>query len=323
MKVLLIDADGKYPNRALMVISQYHKGRNDKVFLKKGLEPTLPLDCLNPNIAYMSCIFDWNRQKVLSFAEQLKSVCDVVSGGSGISLSSFLPNEVEHLMPDYELYGIDYSIGFTSRGCIRNCPFCIVPKKEGTIRDNAPISEFLHPSHRKLILYDNNFLASPKWHYNLIDIINLKIKVSFNQGLDIRLIDHENARLLAKTRLTDDQFRRRRIYYSWDLPQCEDQVLEGIRTLKKAGFNGASQMCYVLVGFNTTYQDDLHRIHTLIKEDVLPFVMTYNYRKDSYYPYLSRWVNKRYYKVIPWEKFDRGNSQQIIKELENKGLDAE
>jgi len=316
MKVLLVDADSKYPNLPLMKISRRHKAVGDSVFLKRDLKNIFPLDCLNPDKIYLSCIFDWNSKRVRDFIKKVNSRCVVEFGGSGLDLIKSLDEETEHLMPDYDLYGIDYSIGFTSRGCIRSCPFCIVPRKEGKIRDHAPISEFLDPSHKKLLLYDNNFLASPKWHENLKEIINRKLKVSFNQGLDIRLIDRENAEMLSKAHLTDDQFRRKRIYYSWDFPQIENQVLKGIRTLKNAGFNGNSQMCYVLIGFNTSYEEDLHRINTLIKEGVKPFVMVYNYRKDSYYPHLSRWINRRYYKVFPWHKFDCGNSQEIIRKME-------
>jgi len=167
-----------------MKISAYHKMKGDSV----------GFNIKNPDLVYISCIFSWNRSKALGIAKFWESIgCRVKIGGTGIDLKNNLPYEIEHIMPDYALYNLDYSIGFTSRGCIRNCPWCIVPKKEGGIKDHASLDEFLYPSHKKLILYDNNFLASPKWHENLKELIRRKIKVSFNQGLDIRLIDNENA----------------------------------------------------------------------------------------------------------------------------------
>jgi len=309
MNVLLIDVDQKFPNLALMKISAWHKKKGDAAGFNVN----------NPDKVYISTVFTWHKAKALGMANFYKSLgCEVEIGGSGIDLKKTLPDEIEHIMPDYSLYGIRYSIGFTSRGCIRNCPWCIVPKKEGSIRNHAPIDEFYVPRWRKLILYDNNFLASPKWYENLRELIARKIKVSFNQGLDIRLINQENARLLSKVHYYDDQFKDRRLYFSFDLLQIEDQMLKGIETLEKAGIPRSHLMFYVLVGFNTTYGEDLYRLNLLMKERVLPYVMPYNNRHDSYYPHLARWINRSVYNLVPWEEYKSGNSQEIIKELEVK-----
>jgi len=306
MKVLLVDVDGKMPNLALMKISAYHKGKGDVV----------GFDISRPNKVYISCVFSHNRSKALGLAQFWQSIgVEVEVGGSGVDLTTKLPDEIEHTRPDYSLYGIRYSVGFTSRGCIRNCPWCIVPKKEGSIREWAPIDEFYVPYWRKLLLYDNNFLASPKWYEKLREIIARKIKICFNQGLDIRLIDKENAKLLVKCHYYDDQFKVRRLYFAFDLPEIEDQVLHGIETLKKAGIPPSHLMFYVLVGYNTTYHEDMHRINLLIKEGVLPYVMPYNNRKDNYYPHLARWINRRLYNWVSWQKYDRGSSQKIISKL--------
>jgi len=304
--VLLVDVDSKFPNLALMKISMWHKKQGD----------TVDFGVVDPDVVYISCIFAQNRSKALGIARFWESMgCEVHVGGSGVDLKTMLPDEVEHEYPDYSLYGIRYSIGFTSRGCIRNCPWCIVPEKEGSIREHSPIDEFYAPYWGKMLLYDNNFLASPKWYEKLCQIIARKIKVCFNQGLDIRLVDQEVARLLAKTHYYDDQFKERRLYFAFDIPQIEDQVLHGIETLKKAGIPPSHLMFYVLVGYNTTYEEDMHRIRLLIKKGVLPYVMPYNNRKDSYYPHLARWVNRRVYNWVPWEKYSRGDSRKSLQNL--------
>jgi len=313
MKVVLIDADSKMANLALMKISQWHKQKGDQVYLKKGTAPLLPLECLRPDKIYISCVFEQNREAVLTLTHALrKRNFNVEVGGSGVDLTKELPYAIEHTMPDYALYHIEYSIGFTSRGCIRSCPWCIVPKKEGKIRDHAPISEFYNPRWKRLLPLDGNFLASPKWYQNLREIIARKVRVSFNQGLDIRLVDNETAYWLSRTHYTDDQFRRKRLYFSFDLPDIEPEVLEGIHTLKRHGIRPRHQMFYVLVGFNTTIEEDLHRINLLIKEGVLPFVMPYNNRKDSYYPHLARWINKRYYKVVSWQDYLNKKARNLL-----------
>lgn len=316
MKVILIHIDGKRPNPALMKISGHHKKLGDQVALIKMNGPDLELFPFKPNWVYASCIFKKNKGYALRMKDWLKSMNlqGLQIGGPGLGEDDIpLPNFIEHTCPDYDLYGINYSIGFTSRGCIRRCPWCDVWKREGYIRDHAPLSEFLR--HDKLILYDGNFLASPKWKDNLIEIIARHIKVDFNQGLDIRLIDQENARLLSKCHYFDWNTGKRRLRFSFDLPQIEDDVLQSIKILEKLGIPRKHLMFYVLVGFNTTYEEDLHRIKLLIDEGVKPYVMPYNDRHDSYYPHLERWTNGRYYQVTPWKEYDHGNSQEIISAL--------
>jgi len=318
MKVLLIQADGKMPNLALMKISAWHKKMGDKVYLKRGLDPTLPLECSNPDIVYISVIFSWNKKKALTLADMLKKKgIKVLIGGYAIS-NDKLPYEIEHIMPDYDLYGIDYSMGYTSRGCIRKCPWCIVWRKEGYIREHAELKEFLHPRHRKVILLDNNLLAAPNGRKVLIELIARRLMVNFNQGLDIRLVNRENAKLLSKIRYYDWRFKNRTLHFAFDLPETENEVLRGIKILEEAGIPRDHLMFYVLVGYNTSYKEDMHRINLLIKEGVKPYVMPYNDRHDSYYPHLERWVNHLVYEFVPWEKYDHGNSQAIIHQLEKK-----
>lgn len=114
-------------------------------------------------------------------------------GGTGIDVHKNLPGEVDLLMPDYSIYpDMDYDLGFTSRGCNRNCPFCFVPRKEGKFRIHQHPREFHDPTHRKVKLLDNNILFDKSWFFEVTDwIMENKLAVEFNQGLDIRLMDKE------------------------------------------------------------------------------------------------------------------------------------
>ena len=77
------------------------------------------------------------------------------------------------MKPDYTLYPeFDYSIGFSSRGCIRTtttCPWCIVPIKEGRFRRVAHPSEWYNPAYSKIVLLDNNILADKAWFLQITD----------------------------------------------------------------------------------------------------------------------------------------------------------
>ena len=125
MKIGLYDVDSKIPNLALMKLSAWHKKQGDEVELYFPLKKYDKI--------YASQIFTWSKPQY-KFNEL---------GGSGSEKwETVLPNGIEHIYPDYLLYHCEYAMGFTSRGCIRNCPFCIVRKKEGLIHATNDIYEF-------------------------------------------------------------------------------------------------------------------------------------------------------------------------------------
>lgn len=306
MNVLLVHVDGKMPNLALMKWSAYHKELGDSVLLKRAHElKQLETFSLNPDIVYLSCVFSWNKAKAPRIAKMFPGA-KVSLGGSGLDLHSELPKEVEHIEPDYSLYNIDYSMGYTTRGCPRKCPWCLVPKKEGPIKDHALVDEFLKFGHRNLILLDNNFLAGPNWKENLLRIIAYRLKVSFTQGLDIRLINSENARLLRRTHFYNWTFKHRQLYFSFDLPEIEDAVRRGVKILVDAGIKPYNMRFYILTGFNTSFEEDMHRFKVLRELGTEPFIMVYNNRKDlPLQRALARWVNRMLYKSCSWENYKR------------------
>lgn len=323
MRILLIDVDSKMPNLALMKLSAWHKRRGDEVRLwrmqTEDCATLAPADWEGK--IYVSCVFSENAWVARAFGGSP----NVEVGGYGVN-GAKLPDEIEHTMPDYDLYGADYSMGFTSRGCIRKCPFCVVPEKEGPIRDHAPIPEFLYPGHNKVILLDNNFLASPKWKENLQFIIDHNLKVNFTQGLDIRLIDEENAAMLAECDYRAQNFKDRQLYFSFDTPEIEPEMTHGIETLRGAGIpiDRHHITFYMLVGFGADPEDytwdyfvehDYRRFKVLREFGVRPYVMTYNDRRDiPLLRYFEQWANcpRRWMKTPNFEDHDRGYSQTII-----------
>jgi hypothetical protein len=283
VKVRLIQVDGKWPNLALMKLSAFHKREGDEV----------SFDCPDPNKVYVSCIFKRNAPKARGLWT-LFPHADVEFGGAGFG-NSVLPDFIEHLMPDYALYGRRVSMGFTSRGCIRACPWCDVWIREGYIRDHAPVQEFL--KHRNVILLDNNFLASPRCLDNLEYLIQHRCRVCFTQGLDIRLISEPIARLLVRTRYADYQFKRKCLYFAWDDPALisAKEVMSGVEILKRSGIKPYRLMCYMLTCYNTSLREDIARFNLLLQLGVDPFVMRYNQGGNRIAREFSRWVNKRFY----------------------------
>ena len=233
MKVLLMDLDiikvSPFPNLALMKLSAYHKARGDQVYLN------FPLD--RSDITYASCVFTWNTKRKATVPD------GAIVGGSGIDLKVELPPEVEHIMPDYSLYPrVDFSLGFASRGCIRKCPWCIVPEKEGQIRPWARIYEFWDCRHQKITLLDNNLLAAPNWRLTMDDLIAEELEVDFNQGLDIRLVNEETVGYLKRV-------KTKQLRFAFDDFAYESAVRRGIELLVKNGIASRKLLFYVLYGF--------------------------------------------------------------------------
>ena len=287
MRVGLVDVDSKMPNLALMKISAYHKKQGNKV---KFYQPLFD----NPDVIYSSKIFDFTPDY-----QYYPNDVEIVKGGSGYNLNKKLDKEIEKQYPDYNLYDCDYAIGFTTRGCVRNCDFCIVPEKEGKIKAVNDIYDFWD-GQEKLKLLDNNLTAHRK-HFKLIlnQLIKENIKTDFSQGLDIRLIKPEQAELLSKVKLWGQ------IHFAFDHIDDEKAVRKGIDILVENGVKKYKLMFYVLIGFDSTPEEDLYRVELLRDLGVDPFVMPYN-KSDDYQRKFARWVNhKAIFKTVKWQDYRR------------------
>ena len=309
--VLLIDVDSKMPNLALMKISAWHKAREDQVQLLKYSNLGL-LAYNHYDHVYASAIFAKSKPKCEAI---LKLLPHAKVGGYGWN-GAKLPDEIEHIMPDYDLCACPVGILFTSRGCVNNCPWCIVPKMEGKIRDHAPIEEALRPSQKACILFDNAFLDSPRWRENLQYLISHNIKVDFNQGLDIRAVTEEKASLLADCDYVNWKTLKPCLRFSFDLLEIEPQVRRGIQILKDRGIPSNHLFFYVLGDYPDPNPESVwYRVELLRELGTMPFIMKYNNRKDDLVlNHMARWNNKRFYKFTEFLDYDSGNSQKIIRE---------
>ncbi len=270
-KIGLIQIDGKMPNLALMKLAKWHRDKGDEIRI-------IDLSSLN--------IDEWYGSKIFM-------------GGSGYDVKQKLPPEIEAQVPDYEAFNLDYSLGFTSRGCIRDCGFCIVKEKEGLQHD----VDMSWIKHEKVILWDNNFLASPKWKEKLQYFIDNDLKVSFNQGLDIRLIDDEKAEMLSRVKYYDRNFSRRCIYFAFDNITMKDIFIEKMKIVSKY-IKPYKIMVYFIVGFYSSFDEDMERFKIMREIDVDPFAMPFkDCRKDQKMLDFCRWVNKRIYKSCSFEDY--------------------
>lgn len=274
----LWQVDGKMPNVALMKLSTWLRARGHDTFLQ-----------MTPDRAtvYGSLIFTENRPMANFW---LRIYPDIEMGGSGWDLRKKLSQEVEILQSDYDLYGIDYGLGFLSRGCIRQCPFCVVPEKEGRLEQVAQISDLLNPESKFLVLLDNNLLALSNALDILTEIKERGITVNFNQGLDIRLVTPVIMQALADLHYMDFLRHNKTLHFAFDDVKLERQVRHGIQILLEAGISSEHLCFYVLAGFDDqTPEDVLYRCNVLREYGVRPYVM--RYRKTRRLNAIARWTN--------------------------------
>lgn len=264
-KVLLIDMDSTIPNLALMKISSYHKAKGDEVSFFMS----------DPDYVYCSIIFKKNRHNADALSLLYPdAVIDV--GGSGYDLKKRLPEEIDRMTPDYSLYpDNDSYYGFTSRGCIRNCHFCIVRRKEGSFhRVYENVNQAFENicggyTFKKITLMDNNILADPELFFSVTDeILRRKLKVDFNQGLDIRLVTREIASRISKLKLINT------LKFAFDDESYEDSVINGVRYLRECNVNLRHKtLFYVYVNDDSDYDSAVRRCRLLKALGTTPYIM--------------------------------------------------
>jgi hypothetical protein len=296
LKVGLIDIGGKIPNLALMKISAYHKIMGDTVTLGSG-----------GDLTYISCIFS----KYSHIAEELLKIYPAaVVGGPGWDHKVTLPPEIEIYPPDYSLYSIDYGLGRLTAGCPGDCPWCVVPACEGSeSRTVAWLDSLINPRSDFLVLLDANILACPDWPNHFENIRNRGLTVHFTQGLDIRFINDMVAAELAKLKISNLHRTDNQVFFAWDRPDNEHQVIAGINALVKAGFKSYNLRFYILVGYDTTWEQDWHRFNVLQELGCKPFIMCYQGSGPKLKSF-ARWVNRFYYKSCSFEDFKDGYKGQ-------------
>lgn len=284
MKIGLIAVDGhNFPNLALMKIAAFHKKRGDTVEWVNYFE--------RYDKVYLS--------KVFTFTPDISTIIqadDIERGGTGYDISKKLPEEIDNEQPDYSIYPLSKwfdgktAYGFLTRGCIRKCPWCIVPQKEGTVKPYRDIEDILQGK-KAAVLMDNNILASDCYQEQLEKIAKIGCKVDFNQGLDARIIiaNPDVPKLLSSIKWLSP------IRLACDSKAMMPIIREAAELLRKAGCKPHRLFSYVLL---TELEDSLDRINFLKGLDITPFAQPYRdftpkqiipqWQKD-----MAHWTNKK------------------------------
>lgn len=279
MKTGMIDVDShNWPNLCLMKLSAYHKAQGDQV------------EWWNPNerydLVYKSRVFTdtYSKDNII-----VTNADEIIKGGTGYGLAGNLPNEVEHIYPDYSLYSkfLDTAYGFLTRGCPRRCKFCIVSEKEGQRSiQTADLSEFWR-GQKEIKFLDANLLACPDHEKLILQLADSRAWVDFSQGLDVRLITPDNVELLNRV-------KTKTVHFAWDNPD-EDLTSYFQKFLELTSIRDVRRRrVYVLTNFDSTHEQDLYRVETLRGMGFDPYVMVYDRpNAPAITRQLQRWVNNK------------------------------
>jgi hypothetical protein len=300
MKIGLIDVDGhNFPNLPLMKLSAWHKQQGDQV------EWYQPLFSGRMDKVYMS--------KVFAFTPDYQYCVDadeIIKSGTGYFYPSGgepLPEEIEHIYPDYSLYPEltkDTAYGFLTRGCPKGNlhKYCIVSQKEGFCSHKvADLSEFWR-GQKNIVLLDPNITACKDCNSLFQQLIDSKAWIDFSQGLDMQLMTEEKTELLK-------QMKIKSVHFALDNWNEYESAIPKFKMFKElTGWDKRKMGVYVLTNFDTTHEQDLERIYKLRELGYWPYVMIYEREKlpkKHITRKLQRWVNMRaiFEKVTKFEDY--------------------
>lgn len=243
---LLTDAPKR--NLALMKLSQYHKDLGHTILLNANE--------VKVDYTYASVLFE----------HSLSSFQADEYGGPAV-VGSVLPAEIEQYKADFSLYNDGCSTGYTFRPCFNKCPFCKVVGFQHPDKEHHSIFEWIDPNLKYIRLLNNNTFHDKRWRETFDEIQYLRLTLVDENGYDLRQIDDEKAVVLKATKFAGYR------HFAWDLMVNEEKILEGIKILRK--HKVPKCRCFVLVGYDTTEEEDIYRCQKLIENKIEPYIMPY------------------------------------------------
>jgi hypothetical protein len=270
MKINLL-TDAPKHNLALMKLSAYHKQCGDVVSLN---EPIFEAD-----YTYASILFDWNVKRFIA------------NEYGGPAFDGNLPIYIEGMKPDYDLMGLDFSLGYTFRPCFNSCDFCKVPKMDHPSINHQSIWVFHNPKFKKICLLNNNTFQDTQWKETFEEIWDADLSVIDENGYDLRLLDDEKTDALHRTKWSTP------LHFAWDRMVDETLIRNGLDLVAKHKLRSTSNGVYVLIGYDTTEEEDLHRCQVVHDYGLTPYPMPYI--RNEYTKRFKRFINLHYYRKYP------------------------
>lgn len=300
MNILLVNVDSRW-NMAIRKMYNFYRKDNDVEMINLNFNgykhnKYKTIDGSKYDKVFVSNIFDINKDRVT-----ITGCDDVTFGGIGSRNPSLqLPSEIENTDP-YYFDDEDTSYGFITRGCIRSCYFCKVPKYEGKLRKYNDIQNVV--KHKKFVSLDNNIFAYSecvevfKWLYDH------DIKCDFNQGLDFRLANDENLRWLSKLKYLKSEY-----IFAFDDVRYMKMLDQKIDLMKKYISKDWKIKFYVYVHPKMKLKEIYDRVEWCRSHKCLPYIMRdeacrTDPKKNFYTDYASYCNTAAFFKNTTFEQF--------------------
>lgn len=299
MKILLVNVDSRF-NLAIRRMYNYFKKDNevDMKDLKLNGYPGnkhIEVNAWGYDKVFCSNIFEINQNRFTVLGCE-----NVVYGGIGsINPNLKLDKEIEETEPFYYDHE-DTSYGFITRGCIRNCWFCKVPKHEGKLKAYNSIENIV--KHKKVKFLDNNILAYDKHMEILKYLADKKIRCEFNQGLDFRLITPENAEALSKLNYMGEYI------FAFDDPKYEPLLEKQLIIIKEYIPKDWKLKFFIYQADGMDISQLIKRVEWCRNNKCLPYVMRdincYEAKEKNFYTDYAAYCNQpSFFKTIDFETF--------------------
>jgi len=270
----------KIPNLALMKLSQYLQIDYD--YVDATTIKQLPSSKLfrDYDIVFVSCIFQYKFDDILDHIKRKGWEEKTIIGGYGSPYTHKLEDLIGEKADiyDFSLYPwFEPNIGFSQRGCRGRCDFCVVPTNEGRNHSVNSLKGLLQKPTNKLVLLDNDFFGQRNWKEKAEYILENELKISFNQGINVRLLKEEQAEYLVKINPYSYTFKQRLLNTAWDQLKDEKLFIKKLEMLLGKGYRPDCVMVYMLIGFEEgeTFDDIWYRFWTLQSYSVFPYPMVY------------------------------------------------
>lgn len=268
MRILLVNADSRW-NMAIRKMYTWYTRLGHEVEMRDlGLsgyphKRRVTIDASDFDEVYVSNIFEQNAHRVTV------ENCDrVVFGGIGSRDPDLkLPAEIESTEP-YYAPGEKISYGFITRGCIRNCWFCKVPKHEGKLQAYNTVESIVRGVPGEVVKFlDNNILAYPH-HMEVFQwLIDRGTRCEFNQGLDFRLVNDENLDALARLNYVGEYI------FAFDDPKYQKLLDKKIVQIKKHIPKPWKLKFYIYYHPDMDLAQLFDRVEWCREHECLPYVM--------------------------------------------------
>jgi hypothetical protein len=251
-----------------------HKSAGDNVeLIPAGKKPKL-----KPDIIYFSLIFLFNHKKdlgwILTYRKQYPDAIIKIGGISPTLLEDVFKKtlankdveiftgrdlKLEKLSPDFDITGVNYSYGFTTRGCPNSCAWCVVPKVEGRHKIAEGWQSQIDTSKPLFFGFDNNVLACGSKHFRevLEFCQSRKIRVEFNQAMDAEIL-YKNKKIQQV--FLDYPKIWHKLRFAWDSDRAEKGVMFMMDFIHEAGISSNQRFLYMLYDTDDSPEQVFERI---------------------------------------------------------------